>query len=317
MYTNSRRRLHAAFVDYEKAFDTVNRSKLWKKLLNHGINGDILATVKDLYAKTKACVRVNGKLSDYFNCNIGVRQGDNLSPLLFSIFLNDLENSLRKEYNGLEFAYESIRERLSDDDVEIFLRIYLLLYADDAIILAETDIDLQNAINCLEEYCKEWDLRANARKTKIMIFSRGKVRKTRVISIGAKELERVDEFTYLGVVFRYNGSFQATIRNNIEKARKAFFRLKQLNRTLCLRAPVMLTLLEKVIEPILLYGSEIWGYDKLDSLEVFHRHCIRQIIGTSKNSPCCMVYGESGIEPIKYKVWQRMVAYWHTTQKQS
>ena len=77
---------------YKKAtFDLVDRASLWSKLIANGINGKIISAVYNLYNNAKSCVRLNNKMSTHFDCNIGVRQGDNLSPLLFAIYLNDFE----------------------------------------------------------------------------------------------------------------------------------------------------------------------------------------------------------------------------------
>ena len=90
----SKKRLFCAFIDYQKAFDLVDRSSLWSKLLAYNINGRFMKLIFNLYQNTKACIKLNNKLSNSFNCNIGVRQGDNLSPLLFSLFINDFEEYL-------------------------------------------------------------------------------------------------------------------------------------------------------------------------------------------------------------------------------
>ena len=82
----------------------------------------------NLYEKAKSCVRNNGQLSEMFNCNVGVRQGDNFSPLLFAIYLNDLELFLSRHYKGLDHTAELINLNGSDDDTEIFLRLFYLYY---------------------------------------------------------------------------------------------------------------------------------------------------------------------------------------------
>ena len=125
--------------------------------------------------QAKSCVQNNGQISEYFSCNIGVRQGENLSPMLFAIFLNDFEFSISRNYNGLDFLAREINNLLSDEDVEHFLRLFTLLYADDTIVMAESAEQLQLALNAVHKYCYDWDLTVNTSKTKIIIFSRRKV----------------------------------------------------------------------------------------------------------------------------------------------
>ena len=67
------------------------------KLLNNDINGKILNVIKSLYVNAKSCVKLNGKISEYFSCCKGVRQGENLSPVLFAIYLNDFHAFLDKK----------------------------------------------------------------------------------------------------------------------------------------------------------------------------------------------------------------------------
>lgn len=102
-----------------------------------------------MYNNAKSRVIFNNQVSDEFKCTVGVRQGENLSPLLFAIYLNDFERFLSKHYNGLEDIRQDIDTYLSDDDIEIFLRLYVLLYADDTIILAENPTDLQKGLDAL------------------------------------------------------------------------------------------------------------------------------------------------------------------------
>ena len=83
--------LFCAFIDYKKAFDSVQRGLLWGKLLNSGVNGKVLHVIRDMYAKAKSCVKTRHGLSQFFVSNVGLRQGKNLSPVLFSLFLNDMK----------------------------------------------------------------------------------------------------------------------------------------------------------------------------------------------------------------------------------
>ena len=114
---------------------------------------------------SKSYVYVKNELSESFPCQVGVRQGENLSPLLFAIFLNDLKAFLSEKYNGLTKITSSI-----NDTLNIYFQIFCLLYADDTILLAESAKKLQIALDGLHTYCNTWSLKVNVDKTKIMIF---------------------------------------------------------------------------------------------------------------------------------------------------
>ena len=106
-----------------------------------------------------------------------VRQGENLSPLLFSIHLSVLKEFLSRKCDGLNFIQHLATEFVDDAEVVVLLKHYLLLYADDTVILAETHNDLETSLNSMGEYCKDLKLSLNVTKTHVMTFSRGKIRK--------------------------------------------------------------------------------------------------------------------------------------------
>ena len=97
----------------------------------------------NMYENIKACVKLNNQLSKSFTSNIGVRQGDNLSPLLFAIFINDFEQFISTKYYGLEALDNLYSEVATNDEILTLLRLYVLLYADDTIIMAEGPNNLQ------------------------------------------------------------------------------------------------------------------------------------------------------------------------------
>ena len=91
-----KQKLYCAFIDYEKAFDTVIHDALWIKLVQSGISSKMLTMLKSLYANVKACVKdMNTMLySELFDISLGVKQGEPLSPLLFIMFINDIRDYL-------------------------------------------------------------------------------------------------------------------------------------------------------------------------------------------------------------------------------
>ena len=78
-YINNNKQLYCAFVDYSKAFDFVNRSYLWQKVLESNINGKILNVIRNMYKDAKSHVSLKNVLSDSFPCQVCMRQGENLS----------------------------------------------------------------------------------------------------------------------------------------------------------------------------------------------------------------------------------------------
>ena len=211
LYLQKRKRVYCSFIDYKKTFHLIARSSLWSKLISHGINGKLMSVICNLYHHAKYCVRANGKMSDYFTCNVGVRQGENLSPLgglRFAIYLNDFESYVSRHYTGLDTLSDDITCHLSDPDIEVFLRLHVLLYADDTIVMAETPEQWLNALNAVSDYCSQWNLTVNNSKTNIVIFSRGKVRRYSDFVFGSDKLDVVD----LGVKFNYNGKHKRMIK---------------------------------------------------------------------------------------------------------
>ena len=311
LYLSNKKKLYCAFVDYKKAFDLINRTALWLKLIENGINGKIITVIFNLYNKAKSCIKSNNTLSSYFECNTGVRQGENLSPLLFALFINDLESSLRKDgVQGLNYINTKTIEYLSDDDVEMWLRLYVLLYADDTIILAESASDLQKALDSLYNYCQNWNLTVNDKKTKIVIFSRGKCRLIPTFTFGDSNLEVCDDYTYLGVIFNYNGKFNKAINKQTSQAKHAMFALLTKAAKLHLPTDVTSSLFDTLVLPILLYGCEIWGLENIDHVETFYRNFLRRLLKVNKLTVNCIVYGEVGKYKLQSTINKKMINFW-------
>lgn len=150
------------FIDYKKAFDTVWRDGLWYKLIKSNIRGKIFNVIKNMYSNIKSCVKVNQKLSDTFVCMKGVRQGENLSPLLFALYVNDIEDSLlENNCNYLLFDEEFL---------DVNLSLLVMMYADDTLILANSEEEMKSILKALELYCDQWKLEVNSSKTKVVVF---------------------------------------------------------------------------------------------------------------------------------------------------
>ena len=102
-----------------------------------------------------------------------MRQGEDLSPLLFAIFLNDLESFL-SQYSGSGGI--SVLRHDTLNDTLTFFKLFILLYTDDTELLADSDQGLQQAFDGLSTYCKLWQLEVNIDKTKAMVISKRKTK---------------------------------------------------------------------------------------------------------------------------------------------
>ena len=132
----AKKRLYCAFIDLKKAFDSVSRTSLWFKMVKSGIDGKLFDIIRSMYENIKLRVKYISSLSDLFSCDVGLLQGEIISPFFFALFINDIELNLQENLN---------------DGVGIEqLQLYLLLFADDAVLLSETREGLQNQLNILK-----------------------------------------------------------------------------------------------------------------------------------------------------------------------
>ena len=249
---SKRQKLYCAFIDFKQAFDTVWPNGLWHKLETYCINGKCLKLIQNLYKNIKSRIKTPEGISAFFPCKIGVRQGENLSPFLFAIFLNDLEHYLKTH------RVQSIRCEYNDDDILIFCKLLLLLYADDTVIFSESADELQNALNVFQEYCKTWKLTVNITKTKILIISKGRPNLNLHFHYNNFEIEVVAEYKYLGIYLSRSGNYRTAKRHIAEQAEKALFSLIRKIRALDLPFDIQIDMFNKTIKPFL-YTDQRYG----------------------------------------------------------
>ena len=198
----NKNKLFCAFVDFKQAFDTVWRGGLWQKMFDSRINGKCFEIIKNMYSNIKSRISTAEGSTVFFPCQTGVRQGENLSPLLFSVFLNDLRHYLCT--NG---AHGVMCDSDDDENINIFIKLFVLLFADDAVLFSSTKEGLQTTLNVFNNYCITWKLTVNTNKTKVMIFSNGRQANNLKFYLNGAELEIVSEYKYLGIFLARSGAF--------------------------------------------------------------------------------------------------------------
>jgi hypothetical protein len=238
---------YAAFLDAEKAFGRIDRNLMLYKLLKLGINGNVYENVKNIYNEAHCSINVNNCLTDWFQTESGVKQGDTISPTLFNIFINDLVADVNSLNKGIRYGNDTLS---------------ILLYADDIVLLCENPDDLQDMLKCVYSWSKKNIIKFNPQKSNIMHFRKSNYQCTDYeFFLGNQKLNIVDQYKYLGVVLNENLNYNITARVLSDAANRGLGSLinkyKHING---LGFNTYTKLFNCGVAPILDYCSEIWGF---------------------------------------------------------
>ena len=237
-YTSHGSNVYCSFLDASKAFDRLVHAGLFLKLLQRGIPLIFLNLIISWYSSLQCRVRWGDALSTWFSIKAGVRQGGILSPTFYCIYIDELVDILSSFGVGCHLR-------------NIFLSI--LLYADDMALLSPSLKGLQKLLSATEEYCKTWDIMLNAKKSKNLLFGKGK--NLAPLQLDGKPIEWVKSWPYLGVTLKSHTTFDCCIDEKV----KSFYRCA--NGILRIEGkssePVMLQLLEAHCLSILTYAIDV------------------------------------------------------------
>ena len=293
--------IYGCFVDFKKAFDTIwIKGLLYKLLCKHSISPKFVRILNNMYSNLEAQVNMNGMLGPSFNITIGTRQGCNLSPSLFNLFIDDLPSILQKG-NCDPVCLNTIN-------------INALMYADDTLLLSKSEKGLNRALHILEIYCNKWQLKINTDKTKIMIFNKTKFDNL-TFHLNGENLEIVQNYNYLGLKINRTGNFTTAIKELSNKALRAYQAMRSAFIGTKLQPKVYMKLFDTLVKPIALYGCEVWGafghksnildniFNNLllkdkSSYEQLHLKSCKQILGISKRASNIGSRSELGRYPL-------------------
>ena len=287
-----------AFIDFRKAYDTIHRDILWNKLSSLGIHGKMLQAVKSLYTNVSACVRVNGHFTDWFDVNMGLRQGCSLSPLLFNLFINDLATMLKSLGMGVP---------IGDD------RLCTLLYADDIVILAENESDLEIMLNNLFEWCNNNCMSVNLKKSNVAHFRPSKIEKTKyVFKFGNNIMDITEKYTYLGIMLTEHLDYNLMAKVVAQSASRALGLLITKCKSMGgLPFPVYTKLYDSLVQPVISYGAAVWGTKSYSCIEAVQNRAMKFFLGTGKCTPSAAVIGDMGWEPALVRQWKCVISHWY------
>ena len=278
------RNLYIAFIDFTKAFDTVNRQLLFSILEKIGCPPKLTNLIKLLYTNVKARLIVDGELSKLFKYNSGVKQGCKLAPTLFGIYaavlllvaFKDIKHRrsilIRFRTDGKFFDLRRLKAK--SKVMHEFIR--EAQYADDIAVMSDSSEGLQELLDAYNAAAKRFGLRINAGKTEVMCMG-----PEVIFFVDEIPLKNVDRFKYLGSFVTKDCKLQVELTSRIQATSSAFGRLRHRvfdNRDLTISTKI--AVYKQCLLPILLYGSETWtlySYE-IRQLRTFQQRHLRSIM---------------------------------------
>ena len=196
--------LYLCFIDYEKAFDSVEHETLFTVLENSGIDGKDLRLLQDLYWKQEAAIRINGTIGKWIKIRKGARQGCGMSPDFFNLYGEEIIK-LIKDLEGVRLGGRNVNN---------------LRFADDATLIADSEEKLQELLNKLAIESERKGLKINIKKTFCMVIAKSKVTPTCRIKLNGNEIKQVMQFKYLGSMITSDGKCEKDITSRIGMAKQ-------------------------------------------------------------------------------------------------
>lgn len=262
-YKEYNKTLYVAFIDYSKAFDSISHTSIWESLKNQGISSSYITTIKNIYSDNEARIQLD-TLGRKFKIEKGVRQGDPLSPKLFSAVLENIFRKLDWKRFGLNINGEKLNH---------------LRFADDIVLLEENAAHLEEMIKTLNEESMKVGLSMNKEKTKVLTNSN-----PIAITIENQALEYVDEYCYLGQIISHKDQSTKEINRRILNGWKKYWSLKEVLKSKELSMSTKRKVFNTCVLPVITYGCETWSLTKhhREKLERCQRAMERSMTGIRK-----------------------------------
>ena len=310
-----KKRLYAAFIDFKKAYDKVNRKSLLETLKKLGINGIFLRNIESMYKHISYSIKLKNGHLDPISSNLGLKQGCPLSPMLFNLYIDDIKYIFADQCDPIP---------LSDTYINHFL------YADDLVLLSQSRTGLQKCLDQVHKFSLGKHLTISIEKSKTLVFNyTGRLIK-QSFTVGGTSLEPVQSFCYLGFEVKASGTVKHAIKTLYDKANKAMKPLFNAIARFNIPVKTAIRLFHTYISPIALYNAENFLQLTEKQLEtvteetlmndnceinIIHKKFLKYLLGVCKSTPNLSVMGDTGEIPLLFKGFRLMMNYWHRIHK--
>ena len=257
--------LYLCFVDFEKAFDTVKHEEMAQMLTQIGVDSKDVRMIVNLYWEQRAAVRINSEKTDWVRIERGVRQGCVLSPDIFSLYSQKVMEEI-EELEGVRVGGRNIN---------------CIRYADDTVLIADSNEKLQELTSTLDDACKRKGLRINFGKTEVMGITKRRGRVDVEVDLHERRVKQVSTFKYLGYTIGERANSEMEIIKRIAMAKAAFAKLKPVLKSFSISIETRVRILRCYVWSTMTYGCEAWTIRKdlekrLETAEMwFYRRMLR------------------------------------------
>ena len=286
---------HLCFVDFAGAYDSVDHSRLLSKLEHIGVRGPVLEIIKNtLQGQSTKGRTVDGDTPE-IQVTRGLPQGHVLSPMLFSLFVNDLL---------LQLQQADIRRPTGTD----LARTPALAYADDIVLIDRTLVGLQRKLDVVRQWSEDWGMEVNLKKGKTEHMVMGGQRKDNfTLRFGPELVRRTKSYKYLGVMLDCEDT-QLNMLTQRQKTLRAAYGAHNAVKQLHVASPDMplgtiSSIWQTWVLPQLCYGVGVWGQSSTTQImETFMYRCGRVLMGAKYQVPKAIVQAEMGWRSIRFWV---------------
>ena len=291
--------VHLSFIDICKAYDTVNRAILWKKLCSLGISGDFLSTLKSLYTDDSVDCLVNGITTRPVYLRRGLRQGCALSPLLFALYIMDVGNDINMSQLGFKVGKVCVSG---------------ILFADDLVIVARSAAGLKSLLSLVKSGFDKLKLAISIEKSQVVspvadnwdvVDNSGQV----VLS-----LDQVELYKYLGT-WTYNSMYRTSIEKQkhcVKTAHKYKSSCIHVSRMGPDVVDVVLSTWSNVAVPAILSGCEMIPFcvTRVAEIERIQAQIAKFALGISSTCPNVCAQTELGLKPFKQLLFECQLKFY-------
>ena len=284
-YNNRNSPVYLCFLDAKKAFDRVNHWTLFRKLLDRGAPKHLVKILLHWYQRQEHYVTWGHVKSDSYRCTNGIRQGGLLSPLLYNIYIDELNDRLAQAGVGCSIGGQNIN---------------VLSYADDMVIMAPTVTALQVLLDICVDFANGHDIVYNTSKTVCMLLKPRRSNATFVtdINLGGTALQYVEEFKYLGHIISEDCRDEKDVHKQFRRQNAVGNMLiKKFNFA---SKDIKIQLFKSYCYPI--YCNSLWGKAyayALRRLNVSYNDTFRRLMQVPRNTTASQVFAENHTDHLK------------------